>query len=145
MNWLAALRYGSGPTTWTATTPLRPFAERRHLTGGALEVASGTREAFTIRTKRQLSVVFRVAESELPGFLLALEYGMKNPGALEFFPNGVGDTGYDVYVVSPAHGEDFEPQRTEQMAGASEGSSFDCPVAFEKVDGTAWDLNYFAP
>lgn len=145
MDWLAALRYGPGPTTVTCTVSLRPWTEPRRKTGGSLEVASGAREVFTIRTIRKLAVVFRVKESELPAFRTALEFGMDNPGGLTFYPNGVAATGYAVYVVSPAHEEDWEPQRTEQMGGATAGSMFDCPVVLEKVTGASWDLNFYAP
>lgn len=145
MDWLSALRYGAGPTTWTATVSSRPFSEARELVGGTIEVASGIRESFTIRTNRDLEWVFRVKESELASFLLALEYGMENPETLTFYPNGVAATGYLVNVIAPAHGERYVPQRTEQMGSATTGSMFDCPVTFRKVDGTAWSLNYFAP
>jgi hypothetical protein len=145
VDWLSTLRYGAGPTDWTATIPARPFGHRRSWLGGQLEVASGSVEAYTVRTDKLLTVTFRVKESELAAFLLALDHGVQNPGALEFFPNGTGDDGFDVYVLSPRHGEDYEPQRSEQMGGASAGSVFECPVTFRKVDGTAWALNYFSP
>lgn len=144
LNWLAALRYGSGPTTWTATVPVRPWTPRRSWVGGSLEVASGLIESYTIRTDKLLTVTFRVAEDELPAFLLAVDAGVQNPGDLEFYPNGVSGTGYPVYVLSPRHGEDFEPARTDQMAGAEAGSLFDCTLVLRRVDGQAWDLNYYA-
>lgn len=145
MRWLSALRYGAGPTTWTATVPSRPFAHRRAWLGGQLEVASGSVEAFTIRTDKLLTVTFRVAESELQAFLLAVDYAIQNPGSLTFFPNGTSATGYLVYLTSPRHGEDFEPARSEQMSSAANGSVFEATLTFRKVDGTAWALNYYAP
>lgn len=145
LRWLAALRYGSGPTTWTATVPLRPWDKTRHWIGGTFEAAGGARTAFTIATRRDLVVMFRVKESELEAFLLALAAGIETPGGLTFYPNGVAATGYAVYVIAPAHGEDYQPQRSDQMGGASAGSIFECPVTFRKTDGTAWALNYFAP
>lgn len=145
LSWLSALRYGSGPTTWTSTIPSAPFTEPRQLIGGTFEAAGGARTAFTIATRRLLRWTFRVSESEMAAFRAAIEYGMAYPGALTFYPNGTGHTGYAVYVISPAHGEDWEPARTDQMASASGGSVFDCPVTFRKTAGTAWDLNYYAP
>jgi hypothetical protein len=147
MDWLSTIRYSSGPAVdWTATIPSRPFDRSLELTGGLLEVASLAREAFTINVKRELAVTFRVKESELAAFLLAIEYGMQNPGGtFTFYPNGLSGTGYPVYLISPAHGERFQPQRSEQMGSAATGSVFECPVVFRKVDGTAWALNYYAP
>jgi hypothetical protein len=145
LPWLATLRYGSGPTDWTATVPMRPFGEPRQLIGGSFDAASGVRTAFTIATRRHLTVVFRVKESEKQAFRAAIEYGMTYPGGLTFYPNGTGATGYAVYVISPSHGEDWNPERSEEMGSASTGSVFECPVTFRKVDGTAWALNYYAP
>jgi hypothetical protein len=146
LRWLSVLRYGSGPTDWTATIPVRPWDRSLELTGGTLEVASLLRESFTINVKRELGVTFRVKESELSAFLLAIEYGMQNPGGtFTFYPNGTAATGYDVYLISPAHGERWQPQRSEEMGSASTGSVFECLVVFRKVDGTAWALNYYAP
>lgn len=145
MNGLSALRYGSGPTDWVATVPSRPWDHAFEWTGGTLEVASLLRESFTINTKRELTVVFRVKESELAAFLLAIAYGVENPGAITFYPNGVAATGYAVYIISPTHGERFQPQRSDQLGSATTGSVFECPITFRKVDGTAWALNYYAP
>jgi hypothetical protein len=145
LRWLSALRYGSGPTTWTATVPSRPWTKGFEWVGGTLQVASGAREAFTINTLRDIDVLFRVKESEYDAFMLAVAYGVENPGTLTFYPNGVAATGYLVDIISPTHGEKYAPARSGQMGSASTGEVFECPVTFRKVDGTAWALNYFAP
>ncbi len=144
LDWLAALRYGSGPTTWAASHPIRPWFNRRHWTGGTIEVASLVRESFTINRKRDLSVTFRVKESEEEAFLLAVDYGVENPGTVTFYPNGVAATGYPVNIISPTHGEDFQGAPIEGLI-TDGGRLFDYTLVLRKVDGTAWSLNYFAP
>lgn len=136
--WKAALRYGSGPTTWAATISQRPWNHSRSYVGGSLEVASGSREAFTIRVDKLLQVTIRVLESELGTFLDAVDYGVQNPGSLTFYPNGTTGTGYAVYLVSPAHGEEYSVPRGETFG------TFEAPLTLRRVDGQAWALDYFA-
>lgn len=111
--------YGTGPTTFDFTLPMKPWNLKEPTIGGFGKSSTGVPEALLIRRERQLTTTIRFYEAQLTNVQDWLEYVNDNAASFTFRLNKTdAATDYVVYLEKPHLTEDVDYQRDTTYIGA---------------------------
>lgn len=106
-------------------------------TGGDIESDAAFPAAYIVRTDYRLAIPLRYYESEWPEVRALLEYAQTG-AVITWFPDLESEDSFDVYIDSPAIGEDIISTPDGNYPRA-----LSLTIVIRRVDGLPWDLGYF--
>lgn len=113
--------YGTGPTTFDFTLPMKPWDLKTPTVGGFGKSSTGVPEAYLIRREQLLSTTLRFYEAQLGNVQTWLEYVIDNAASFTFRLNKTDAlTDYVVYLEKPHMTEDIDYKRSTDYIGAWE-------------------------
>jgi len=127
-------------TDWSTILPARPWERVTPTIGGSRTAAGGTPAAYVVRRDYNIRLPLRLYETELQNLSALFEWAQ---GAESFlwYPDATvttAESAYTVYLESPLAGESWTDAR---MAGFQEVA--EVSIVLRRVDGYAWDLDFF--
>jgi len=139
LPWLSRFFYGvPGDTTdWTTELPVRPWRRTTRTIGGSRIAAGGVPASHVVRRDYLLAVTLRLYEHERPDLDALVAWGQLSESFF-WWPDADEVTYYNVYLDHPVAGEDLEEQRDPEFPSVIEAT-----IVVRRVDGYAWDLDYF--
>lgn len=141
--WLSMFEYGEtgSETQWEVTIPVRPWSYRSPSVGGSRISATGVPAGYVVRRDHILVVTVRIYETEWPSLFDMIDWANEGAEQVTFYPDPgrFPSTSYACWLDSPNAGEDVAPIREGGFPMAME-----IQLTLRKVDGTEWNLEYFA-
>lgn len=139
MTWRPRFTIASAAIDFSPMYPTGPFAEPIDTAGGTLESGGGVPASFVVRRDHWLSVPVRIDETEVGAFFDFLRAAQT--GAPIVWTPDVDNPGTTLAVIlaAPSASEDvtLEPDGVYPLMST-------VTLTFRKVDGTAFDLDYYA-
>jgi hypothetical protein len=127
---------GAGAVDFTLAHPSKPWVPGTVGVGDSDVSAAGVPAHFEVRRDATLQVSLRFPEAQWPVVRRMVVHGQRS-GTIRYYPrSGEGDF-FDVYLLSPAMGEQASPS-----PGASFGT-WEFQVTFRHIVGTVIEPNYF--
>jgi len=138
--WHSRFIYGltGSETNWRTRLPTRPWKRATWAVGGSRTSASGTPAAHVVRRDYNLILPLRLWEAELADLSALLEWAQGAESFLWYPDASESGTRYEVYLESPLAGETWQETRDPSFSRVSE-----IELTLRRVDGYAWDLEYF--
>jgi len=138
--WRSRFIYGppASLTDWETTLPVKPWSYPTRTVGGSRTAAAGRPASHVVRRDYNLRLPLRLYEEELPSVYALIAWGQLSESLLWLPDANIPATRFLVYLESPLAGEDWEAGRDAQF-----GRVFEGPLVLRRVDGFAWDLDYF--
>jgi len=124
-------------TDWSMTLPPRPWTMLSPTVGGMRKSGAGVPASYVVRRDAVLSLTLRFWASEWPELLAMLTWGQLSE-TLTWYPDADESESFEVWLDSPAAGEEISPSRDSQYPNVME-----LAIRIRKVDGTAWDIDYY--
>lgn len=113
--------YGTGPTTFDFTLPMKPWDIKAPTIGGFGKSSTGVPESLLIRREQLLMTTLRFYEAQLPNVQTWVEYVQDNAASFTFRLNKTDAlTDYVVYLEKPHMTEDVDYKRSNEYLGAWE-------------------------
>lgn len=113
--------YGTGPTTFDFTLPMKTWDLRNKTFGGYGKASTGVPESLLIRRERHLMTTLRFYEAQLANVQDWLEYVIDNAASFTFRLNKTdAATDYVVYLEKPHMTDDVDIKRNTDYLGAYE-------------------------
>lgn len=126
-------RFVCGEIDFEFEFPTRPHLPRRGGVGGSETAAGGIPASYSIRRDHLLSVPLRFTEEDWPE-VEALIDEMMTSAAVEFYRDADDEAPTNTcYLESPKEGEEWGPDRTDEMAG-----EFEMTIVLRSITGP-WD------
>lgn len=126
-------------TDWTMGIPIRAWGRSTPTVGGSRTAAGGTPASYIVRRDHLLSLPLRFRESEWEDLHGVLAWGQASE-SFEWYPDALDPaTSFTVYLISPAAGEEIEPQRSAEYPKLLE-----LTVELRRVDNEIWTLDFHA-
>lgn len=125
------------PVDLALMLPVGLWRHRLKATGGEAESDAAFPASYVVRRDYQLAIPLRFYESEWPAVRALLEFGQSG-GVLTWFPDLESEDSFDVYLDSPAVGEEINPD-----PDAAYPRALVLTIVLRRVDGVEWDLGYF--
>ena len=141
MSWIPQFKYpASSGTVLTLTRDMRHWTQRQRTEGGWRESASGVAAARTIRRDYLADFVIRFTESEADNMETLVAWMQDNIAtAFDFWPNAAtSGTFYPSYLRAPLHGDDYAPQRNDELP-----SDWEVTLTLRRSTGAAWPLVWY--
>lgn len=131
-------RFVFGATDLTLDWAARPWAFPNKSVGGVRWSAADIPASYEVVSKKHIALNMRVQEYERMDVDALIEWG-KTTQTFTFWPDASNaGTSYQVRLVHPHAGEDWEPQRDDQYP-----HQFFVRIVLVKVSGAAWTERYF--
>jgi hypothetical protein len=139
MKWEPSFRYTDEEEVDVALSlPVGLWNHQDKTIGGEAESDGAFPASFVVRRDYVLAIPLRLFESEWPVVRALVEFGQTG-GVIRWFPSIDEETYFDVYLESPALGDDFRP-----IPDATYPRALLLSIAVRRVDGEAFPLEYFA-
>jgi hypothetical protein len=139
--WRSQFRYGpaASPTTWETKLPVRPWSFPTRSIGGQRTAGGGTPAGYVVRQDYVLAVPVRLYETELPALTTMIVWLQAGAESFTWWPNANQPANFEVYLEAPKAGVEWREERD-----GTYGRLMVVNLEFRRVDGYAWDLDYFA-
>lgn len=116
--WRPRITYGTVPTVINLTLPMGIWGLPAKSHGGSRVVDAGAVATFRKRRDRMLATPLHVLESEYTAIMTWIDWCHDNgTGPYTFRPDQLVATDFQMYLVTPALNEEWEPRRHEEDAG----------------------------
>jgi hypothetical protein len=139
VKWRPRFTIAAAAIDFAPMYPTGAFGEPIDTAGGTLESGAGVPASFVVRRDHWLTVPVRIDETEVAAFFDLMREAQK--GATIVWTPDVDDPGttYAVKLASPSAAEEItlEPDGAYPLMST-------VALTFRRVDGAAWDLDYYA-
>jgi hypothetical protein len=131
--------YGvAGASDWSMTLPPGAWGRRSGSVGGSRKSAAGVPAAYTVRRDEVLILPLRFYESEWTSVYAMLRWGQSGE-SMTWYPDAdVTTESYEVWLETPAAGEDVTPTRSTEYPLMLELS-----IGLRAVDATPWSIEFY--
>lgn len=133
LPWIPRLKYG--PQIINLSLPQKPWNLSPVGVGGYRVSAAGVPNSYQLRRDQRAEVEIRVTDDELSDVFAWIAYAQSPPFVVQFqFDQGVPSTSYNVYLDSPAMGEDVMITREDTINVVS--------LTIRTTSGTPFSVKY---
>lgn len=118
--------------------PCRPWGRRSPTVGGSRVAAAGVPGAYVVRRDHVLLLPLRFYESEWPDVDALVTWGQLGESLLWYPDANVVGVSSEVWLHSPAAGDDYSPSRMSSYQPVLE-----LTLELRSVAATVWSIGYY--